>query len=359
MTRSLRRDYEYKLASNCNVNVKQFWKYVNSRLKIRPSISALKQPDNSVTHSDQEKSELFNDFLQVYLQKKLPFPAVHFILTLMYLLPLTNFTNVPDVVYDKLAHLDPSKAPGPEGWPVLSFKENAQQLCIPLSILFSKSLEFGLLPNSWKEAFVTPVFKKGNQSCVDNYRPISLTSPVIKIMESIVRDSILDHVTVNCLLSPTQHGFTVGKSCITQLLTAANYWTSSLESGNSVDILYFDFTKAFDLVSHSRLLEKLEAHGITGKVLTWLRNFLIGRRQRVVLNRYSSSWSSVLSGVPEGSVLGPLLFNIYVNDMPNCVNNPILQFADDVKMFRAIGGAADFQQLQADINSLVDWSIKW
>ena len=154
-------------------------------------------------------------FLQVYLQKT-PLSSCSFHLD-SDVLPLTNIIITPDVVYDKLVHLNPSKAPGPEGWPILSFKENAQQLCIPLSILFSKSLESGLLPNSWKEAFVTPVFKKGSRSCVDNYRPISLTSPVIKIMESIVRDSILDHVTVNRLLSPTQHGFTVGKSCITQL----------------------------------------------------------------------------------------------------------------------------------------------
>ena len=179
--------------------------------------------------------------------------------------PLTSIAITPDVVFDKLAHLYPSKALGPEGSSVLSFKENAQQLCIPLSVLFSKSLGSGLLLNDWKEAFITPVFKKGNQLCVDSYRPISLTSPVIKIMESIVRDSILDHVTVYCLLSPTQHGFTVSKFCITQLLAAANYWTSSLEAGNSVDILYFDFAKAFDWVSHSRLLIKLEAYGITVK----------------------------------------------------------------------------------------------
>ena len=153
-------------------------------------------------------------------------------------------------------HLDPSKAPGPEDWPVSSFKENAQQLCIPLLILFSKSLESGLLPNGWKEVFITPVFMKGNRSCVDNNHPISLTFPVIKIMESIIRDSILDHVTINCLLSPTQHGFTVGKLRITQLLAAANYWTSLLEAGNSVDILHFDFAKVFDSVSHCRLLIK-------------------------------------------------------------------------------------------------------
>ena len=119
-------------------------------------------------------------------------------------------------------------------------------------------------------------------------------------------------MTVNCLLSPTHHGFTVGKSCITQLLAAANYWTSSLEADNSVDILYFDLAKAFDSVFHSRLLIKLEAYDITGKVLTWLRNFLIGRKQRVVLNGYSSSWSSVLSSMPQGSVLGSLLFNIII-----------------------------------------------
>ena len=161
MTRSLRREYEYKLASNRNVNVKQFWKYVISRLKTRPSISALKRPDNSVTHSDQEKSELFNEFFASVFTKETPLSSCSFHLD-SDVLPLTNIAITPDVVYDKLVHLDPSKAPGPEGWPVLSFKENAQQLCIPLSILFSKSLESGLLPNGWKEAFVTPVFKKGS-----------------------------------------------------------------------------------------------------------------------------------------------------------------------------------------------------
>ena len=122
-TSSLRRNYEYKLASNCNVNVKQFCKYVNSCLKTHPSISALKQPDNSVTHSDQEKSELFNDFFGVFT-KETPLSSCSFHLD-SDVLPLTNITITPDVVYDKLVHLDPSKAPGPEGWPVLSFKENA------------------------------------------------------------------------------------------------------------------------------------------------------------------------------------------------------------------------------------------
>ena len=116
--------------------------------------------------------------------------------------------------------IDPSKASGPEGWPILSLKECAQQLSIPLFILFSKSFNSSSLPTTWKEAFVTPIYKKGDHTLVSNYRPISLTSPIVKIMESIIRDRIQEHMITNDLFTPYQHGFTVGKSCITQLLTA-------------------------------------------------------------------------------------------------------------------------------------------
>ena len=192
------------------------------------------------------------------------------------IVPLTDIDITPAMVFDKLMHLDPTKSSGPEGWPILSLKETAQQLCAPLCILFKKSFVSSILPNTWKEAFVTPIHKKGDRSSVRNYRPISLTSPIVKILESIIKDSIQEHLISNNLILPNQHGFTAGRSCATQLLTAINYWTKTLEDGHSVDVLYFE---AFDSVPHNRLIAKLQGLGITGRLpLTWLKNFLVNRK---------------------------------------------------------------------------------
>ena len=138
-----------------------------------------------------------------------------------------------------------------------------------------------------------------------------------------------------------------------------NDWTKALDDGHSVDILYFDFAKAFDSVPHNRLISKLQGCGISGKLLAWVKNFLVGKKQKVALNNHESEWSSVISGVPQGSVLGPILFNIYVCDMPSIVNSPVFQFTDDVKMFRTIRTVEDFSQLQHDINLLFECSKKW
>jgi len=149
----------------------------------------------------------------------------------------------------------------------------------------------------------------------------------------------------NNLFTPYQHDFTAGRSCITQLLAALNFWTKSLDGGDSVDIIYFDFAKAFNSVPHTCLLTKLKSYGLTENLLRWLESYLVGRKQIVVINGETSAWCDVLSGVPQGSVLGPLLFNIYVNDMPTQVSSSVRQFADDLKMFRVIHNAQDFQLL--------------
>ena len=164
----------------------------------------------------------------------------------------------------------------------------------------------------------------------------------------------------NNLFSPSQHGFIAGRSCTTQLLIAMDYWAQSLNDGYPVDIVYLDFRKAFDSVPHIRLLTKLKAYGISGYLLDWVQDFLSGRKQRVVLNGDHSSWSTVSSGVPQGSVLGPLLFLIYVNDIPSSVDSTILLFADDAKLYRSIRCEADYLQLQHDIAIILyEWSKTW
>ena len=143
----------------------------------------------------------------------------------------------------------------------------------------------------------------------------------------------MTHMTENDLLSPKQHGFIQGRSCVTQLLAVLDSWTLALDEGGNIDTIYLDFAKAFDTVPHQRLLTKLRGYGIEGRILTWIEAFLTDRRQRVVVNDSRSSWADVTSGIPQGSVLGPMLFIIYINDMPTSVLSSIYLFADDAKVY--------------------------
>ncbi|KAK3099403.1 hypothetical protein FSP39_003853 [Pinctada imbricata] len=178
-------------------------------------------------------------------------------------------------------------------------------------------------------------------------------------MEKIIRDRIVTHMDENKLFTPHQFGFRKGHSCTTQLIEVMDAWTKLLDEKSDVDIIYFDFQKAFDKVPHFRLLKKLSAYGIKGKTLTWIKEFLTDRKQRVILNGKYSPWDNITSGIPQGSVLGPILFLIYINDLPEVVSNPVKLFADDTKLYGSSNDQEDHRKIQQDINNLISWSHSW
>ncbi len=259
-----------------------------------------------------------------------------------------------------LVALDKSKTPGNDGIHPHVLQKCAASMAKPLSLIFKKSLESGLVPSSWREANITHLFKKGSKLDAANYRPVSLTSVPCKVMEKLIRNYVLSHLTDNNLINNKQHGFVPGKSCTTNLLETLDILTNILDKGKSADVLYMDMAKAFDKVSHRRLSFKLSAYGIIGDVLTWITQFLSNRRQRVVLGKVMSDWLPVLSGVPQGSVLGPLLFVIFVNDLPDIFQNHCRLYADDNKLIAPISqNISSYHDVQTDIDSMTEWCSKW
>jgi len=229
-----------------------------------------------------------------------------------------------------------------------------------LYLLFTRSLSEGVVPTQWKFANVTPIYKKGTKSDPSNYRPVSLTSVISKLMERLIAEDILVHLRSNNLLCAQQHGFTPGKSTSTNLLEALDVWTEALSHGLPVDIIYMDYAKAFDTVPHERLLRQIQSLGINDQALLWVRSFLTSRHQRVIVNGALSETSEVTSGVPQGSVLGPVLFTMFVCDIPSQINNMVAMFADDTKLYSAIQDPPDeyTRDLQSDIDRLQAWASR-
>lgn len=353
--RKAKRAFERNVAMQAKSNPKAFYKYANSKLKTKTGIADLEKEDGTLTDNDKDKAEVLNKFFASVFTTEDTANIPHCTTDSENILDKIVITE--NQVLRRLKLLNPNKSQGPDGIHPRLLKEASSELASPLTILFNRSINEMTIPKEWKDGNVCPIFKKGNKSSASNYRPVSLTSVVCKLMESIVRDSIIEHMSLK--FTDCQHGFLNGRSCVTQLLECLNEWTSFLDKGQAVDVIYLDFAKAFDCVPHQRLLSKLKGYGIEGQSLGWIKDFLENRRQRVIINGEASGWRHVTSGIPQGSVLGPVLFICYVNDMPEVVSGLIKIFADDTKIYSVVKDDGSYENLQKDLLSLQQWAYKW
>lgn len=352
-----------KVAKMCKNNPKKFWRYVSKSVKSTIGVGDLKlKLDDGTTkllQDDHSKAEALANFYSSMFTQELdegPILEQRSVMSSMTELKITEM-----MVYKKLEALRVDKSPGDDKMHPRILYELRSELSGPLSRLFQVSLDTGELPQDWKSGVITALHKKGSRFDIGNYRPVSLTSVVSKVFESIIRDYVMEHLITNKLISNRQYGFCKGRSTLLQLLHVADRWTSLLEQGGQIDIIYTDLEKAFDKVPHRRLLNKLRAYGIDAKIISWIKAFLTGRKQRVRINGSYSEWKDVLSGVPQGSVLGPLLFIIYINDLPEICGQlaNIYLFADDAKLCRYISDEYDQHQLQQALYSMQDWTDRW
>ena len=269
-----------------------------------------------------------------------------------------SYPKLPDIiiycegVLKLLRDLKPHKASGSDNIPTRLLKDYACALAPCLTLIFKASLTQGKIPADWKFGHVTPIFKKGDRHKASNYRPITLTSVTCKSMEDILHSSIISHLEDHHILPDAQYGFRKKWSCETQLIRTIHDLAMGLNEKQQIDAILFGFSKVFDVVSHKRLLLKLSHYGICGNTLAWIQDFLSNRTQRVLLEGQVSSQSSVTSGVPQGSFLGPLLFLVFINDLPEYVSSTTRLFADDSLLYRTITSLDDARLLQEDLNNL-------
>ena len=359
---SIEKKTERKVVDAIKVNPKFFYTHVKKHSKLKSSVAPLsREEDGELVTDPVEKAELLQDqFAGVFSDPSAVDPLAAAEAVPEFAEHLTDIVFTPEDIVESLGELKPFSA-APEGdIPAIILKNCRASLCNPLWLLWDRSMRTGGVPEALKSQFITPIFKKGSRSTPSNYRPVSITSHISKVFERIVRKQMADFLEVNGLNCEQQHGFRKGRSTMTQLLSHMDSILKFLteEEPKEVDVIYLDFSKAFDRVDTEILLAKLRRYGFGGNLLQWIEAWLKGRHQTVVVEGKQSRWERVISGVPQGSVLGPLLFLIYIIDLKSVLlSSQALIFADDTKLIREILTMMDKFALQEDLQRVSEWSV--
>ena len=361
--RQLVREHEIKREQRVieSDNVGSFFRFVNGKLSCRRGLGALNDDNGNVVTSDIDRANLLNDYFTSMCTdddgNKPPFERI---------VPddsnLESVEFTPEIVHAAIKKLKLAGASGPDGFPPRLFKQLASSLAEPLSLMFTSFMSVGKVPQQWTHAIVTPVYKNGSASTAANYRPISLTCVACKLMERVIVNKTLSFMRQHGAISKHQHGFLSGRSTSTNLLETLNDWTLTINGRNSVGVAYIDYKRAFDCVSHNKLLLKLQSYGISGKLLEWIQSFLHERSQQTRVGNCLSSVTNLISGVVQGSVLGPLLFVLFINALTRLFDNSKCTcklYADDVKLYCVLDTDTDISCLPDKLNDICNWSNIW
>ena len=343
--------------TNIISNPKRFWSHVKSKKSSSSLPNAMKYQGvlHVTTESIVKAFALF--FKSVFIHFDPSYlPHIEYNNAPKFIMPQIKVIDVQNI----LCSLQPSTSSGADNIPAIFLIKCSPVIAKPLTDLFNMSISRGEYPDILKRDNVFPVFKrKGSKNEVDCYRGISLQPILAKIFEGFVNRALREHMKP--LININQHGFLKAKSCNTNLATYADFISKCFDAKSQTHSIYTDFQRAFDVVPHKLLLLKMKSQfGIDANMLSWFQSYLNNRFQRVIINGIQSEWYSVSSGVPQGSIIGPTLFLMYINDICDCIKySEILLFADDCKIYKEIQNHGDCILLQDDINRINQWCKVW